>query len=352
MDKDHITPEASSCTSPPPSPFPSKRRRLDSETEAEDPSLAHATRHSTFWYDDGSIVLHAENTLYRVHKSLLSLHSEVFADMLSVPQPIDEDQLEGCHIVRLHGDTAADWQKLLIILYNALYLESFQPPKDHTRTVMNFLPGLLRLATKYRFRAFREKSITILAALFPSALPSEIACKWKPSFAIELIQIARQVNILELLPYAYLCLTDALKDSDDIYKLPQLDWMDKAAALSGMVGVAQAQAEHMYPFVKGVDKAPGCSGYTPNGIPCALQHLKRVRDQPHKTWWFYPMQWGQMGLCPLCEAPVRQTYYEGRKKVWDMLPKLFCLAESWDDLVRIQRYDGWVFTFVSSFSLY
>ncbi|KAL1705745.1 hypothetical protein EV121DRAFT_279329 [Schizophyllum commune] len=329
---------AHNLPSPSPGPPSNKRRRVESDDAGD--TFTQATRHPRFWYHDGSIVLHVENTLFRVHQSVISLHSEVFADMLAVPQPVGEDQLEGCHIVRLHDDTALDWEKLLVVLYDALHLEKFQPPKDHTRANIAFLPGLLRISTKYRFRAFRQKAISILTTLFSSDLPPEDACKWKPSFAIEVIQIARQVNILEVLPYAYLCLTDALKDSDDIYKLPQLDWMDKTAALSGMVGVAQEQAKHMFPFVFNQQRAPGCNGVGPTGGACVLLHFKRVRDQPHKTWWFYPVQWGKMGVCQACETSMRSTYNEGRAKVWEMLPKMFCLAESWEDLKRLQNYDG------------
>lgn len=116
---------AHNLPSPSPGPPSNKRRRVESDDAGD--TFTQATRHPRFWYHDGSIVLHVENTLFRVHQSVISLHSEVFADMLAVPQPVGEDQLEGCHIVRLHDDTALDWEKLLVVLYDALYVPCTLP---------------------------------------------------------------------------------------------------------------------------------------------------------------------------------------------------------------------------------
>ena len=44
-------------------------------------------RHESLWFEDGSIVLRAENTLFCVHMSLLVRHSEFFKDMFTIPQP-------------------------------------------------------------------------------------------------------------------------------------------------------------------------------------------------------------------------------------------------------------------------
>lgn len=78
------------------------------------------TRCEDFWFHDGSVVLHVENTQFRVHQSLLSMHSKVFRDMFAVPQPVGqqlEEYMEGSPIVRLL-DIAADWAYLLSGLYD------------------------------------------------------------------------------------------------------------------------------------------------------------------------------------------------------------------------------------------
>lgn len=73
-------------------------------------------RSPRFWFDDGSVVLQAENTQFRVHQTLLSLHSEIMKSCFSCPQPQDAEGLEGCPVVRL-PDSALDIDNLCALLY-------------------------------------------------------------------------------------------------------------------------------------------------------------------------------------------------------------------------------------------
>ena len=76
---------------------------------------------SKIWFDDGSVVIQAELTQFRVHRSMLSRHSSVFRDMFSVPQPPgdQESAVEGCSIVHL-SDSPQDWENLLTLMYDNL----------------------------------------------------------------------------------------------------------------------------------------------------------------------------------------------------------------------------------------
>jgi hypothetical protein len=99
--------------------------------------------HSDLWFEDGSVVLRAENTLFKVHISQLSRHSAFFRDMFSLPQPKpttigessctsspltsngdgnEKDNLwDGCPLVYLH-DKAEDVGNLLTALYDGPYV--------------------------------------------------------------------------------------------------------------------------------------------------------------------------------------------------------------------------------------
>jgi hypothetical protein len=79
-------------------------------------SITVLKRVDDLWFDDGSIVLQAESTQFRVHRSVLSTHSEIFRDMLAASQPVEE--VEGCPVVRL-PDSAEDWTHVLRALYDA-----------------------------------------------------------------------------------------------------------------------------------------------------------------------------------------------------------------------------------------
>jgi hypothetical protein len=78
-------------------------------------------RHEDFWFTDGSVVLLVENTAFRIHQSILSRHSDVFADMFTVPQPMHDetDQMDGCPIVYL-ADSLSDFIDVMKALYEPL----------------------------------------------------------------------------------------------------------------------------------------------------------------------------------------------------------------------------------------
>jgi hypothetical protein len=72
---------------------------------------------SEIWHNDGSVVLQPGNTQFRVHWSVLALHSSFFRDMQGLPQPPDQPSVEGCPVVELPDDTE-DVEYLLKVLYS------------------------------------------------------------------------------------------------------------------------------------------------------------------------------------------------------------------------------------------
>lgn len=89
-----------------------------------------ATRHEEFWFHDGSIVLLVGALMFRVHQTVLSTHSEVFAGLFVVPQPPagtkGQEMIEGCHVVQLHDDPS-DFVDLLKGIYHP-WCVSFRIP--------------------------------------------------------------------------------------------------------------------------------------------------------------------------------------------------------------------------------
>ena len=51
-------------------PRSAKRARTDDAENQAAYDASQATRHNTHWYRDGSIVLHVENVLFRVHQTV------------------------------------------------------------------------------------------------------------------------------------------------------------------------------------------------------------------------------------------------------------------------------------------
>lgn len=73
---------------------------------------------SDVWYDDGNVVLQAQNAQFKIHKSILVHSSAVFRDMLSLPQPPLEDTyvVDGCPVVHL-SDSAEEVRYILQAIF-------------------------------------------------------------------------------------------------------------------------------------------------------------------------------------------------------------------------------------------
>ena len=101
-------------------------------------------KHSTFWFEDGSIIVSAVSNkrplvtiLFKVHKSILPLHSEVFRDMFAVSddsekqkqssedekksqvsEPTIQQLYEGVPVVEVQ-DKAEDWDTMFKTMYGS-----------------------------------------------------------------------------------------------------------------------------------------------------------------------------------------------------------------------------------------
>lgn len=82
-------------------------------------------RHPEYWFSDGSLVLRARSTLFRVHQSQLCRKSTFFRDLFSLPQPNpplpETETIEGCPVLDLH-DPPADVASLLKAIYDGPYV--------------------------------------------------------------------------------------------------------------------------------------------------------------------------------------------------------------------------------------
>lgn len=74
---------------------------------------------SDFWFHDGNIVIVAGSAAFKVHRGQLERHSEVFSDLFSIPQPIEQDLIDGCSSVELQ-DSPSDVFYFLSALYDGL----------------------------------------------------------------------------------------------------------------------------------------------------------------------------------------------------------------------------------------
>lgn len=187
----------------------------DTASSPQEPPVKHVD----LWFSDGSVVLQAESTLFRVHKSQLARRSVVFSDMFTLPQPVvttshatfADESYEGCPVVRLH-DSAEDVSNLLLALYDGPTFGG-NDPDDFA-----IVSGILRLSTKYAMDSLRSKAIAHLNIAWPTSLkgwdlredkvhaydltsPTEHTGLYPEP--IDIINLARETNAPSLLPAAF-----------------------------------------------------------------------------------------------------------------------------------------------------
>ncbi|OJT05755.1 hypothetical protein TRAPUB_3393 [Trametes pubescens] len=176
-------------------------------------------RHQEYWFDDGSIIVIAEHTAYKIHKSVLARHSEVFNGLFSVPQTSADDHLDGCPVVHL-SDSSEDFSTLLKALYDTSRDSSlFQLDKKLSFSVV---AGLYELAHKYQIDHIMDQMLVRLKSCFTDNLKAWDALDHvtagqgqrytvvrSPSLevlsstdAIRAINLARRTGALTMLPTA------------------------------------------------------------------------------------------------------------------------------------------------------
>ena len=79
---------------------------------------------SDFWFRDGNIVIIAGSAAFKVHRGQLERHSEIFSDLFSIPQPMEQDLIDGCSYVEL-TDSPSDVFYFFSALYDGLYESLF-----------------------------------------------------------------------------------------------------------------------------------------------------------------------------------------------------------------------------------
>ncbi|OBZ74467.1 hypothetical protein A0H81_05116 [Grifola frondosa] len=144
-------------------------------------------RDADIWFADGNVVLIAGNVTFRVHKSLLAQHSQVFSDIFTVPQPPDAEIMDGCPVVTV-SDSPQDFKHLLVLIFKNQNF--FQVG---TSIPFGMLSAVIRWDTN-RFSDWLDES------------PALVKLNWTLEDAIDVVHIARLTNTESILPVAlYYC---------------------------------------------------------------------------------------------------------------------------------------------------
>ncbi|RPD82271.1 hypothetical protein L226DRAFT_607426 [Lentinus tigrinus ALCF2SS1-7] len=163
------------------------------------------------WFQDGNVVLVAQSRAFRVHRSILSRHSEIFSNLFAIPPPSSPDlteQLDGLPVIPV-SDSAHDFKHLLHALYDgSSYLKHGEP------IPFAVLAALARLAHKYQLDELLAGACGRLASVFSADFDQwRITCgasnslvSLEPTDAIEAFHLFRLIDRTDMIPTAlYAC---------------------------------------------------------------------------------------------------------------------------------------------------
>ncbi|PSR71210.1 hypothetical protein PHLCEN_2v12864 [Hermanssonia centrifuga] len=316
-----------------------------------------AIRRSSSYFEDGDIVLSLEKgkttQIFRVHRALLSHHSPVFRDMLSLGAQSNNAKYDGVPIVHIPDDDADDFAELVRVLYDpsALYLKLEKNNPD----LSLLLTGLMSLAEKYLIETIRTTILTCVKSVWPTTLEEwdhiqasiNLATKsGRPSERIfheplAAIGFANRFNVSEVLPAAFYLLsitnmehgrdgrlsvtlsdTDPDTDTEEpmpMQKQPSARWsaLDRQGLLQFMMGrdrLYNAAFELIY-----------CGGFYQNHSKPAEEFLHIMAKSTKTERRMDPVAF----LKTLAEKPnseLRSRFLRAREALWDKLPQFFDLS--------------------------
>ncbi|KAH8101839.1 hypothetical protein BXZ70DRAFT_1007079 [Cristinia sonorae] len=299
------------------------------------------------WFDDGNIILIAERTGFRVHKSILSWCSEVFRDMFPVPQPVDAEMWGDCPVVHL-SDTKQDVERMLTML--------FTKSTSGFGEVLPFVTvsTMIRLGSKYQIDHILQDAIYRLKKCFPVQLEAfrnsytttPAGHRLPPNpFAglpihitlgdiIPVINLCRTHQFPSVLPSAFYlaagCTSQILvhgsKDADGIRSTLSSD--DIVRVLEGRSKLHHSAAMAFHPAMSST-LSPLCT----NRAACisSLEFVVKIKLYERVTQGHpilplrTPRPLQKWGICNSCSEHHASIWLENRKTVWAKLPEIFDL---------------------------
>ncbi|KAJ7232026.1 hypothetical protein B0H12DRAFT_203163 [Mycena haematopus] len=315
------------------------------------------TRVEELWFSDGSLVVQAEQSCFRVFRTTLAARSSVFNDMLAFRQPPDTETIDGCPVVRL-PDSAKDVTCFFRAIFDSSFFESY-PGKVSFEDALS----IARLSHKYAVDYLLRRALVHLSHDFPTTLPefdaiSEICCSTDfraiaggslisaPYIAV--IHLARQVNALWMLPMAFYMLASANKQTigevlgcEMFNSHPaKLGGDDIIIFITGSVILARLEHEAVS-FLYSVDNNTNCT----EGSRCNTDRLSALAQVQNSIANAAPPDpldvclraWDASSgyCCAQCDEFLYEAHGEARLLIWDKLPGI-CGLPPWPELEKMK----------------
>ncbi|KAJ7112482.1 hypothetical protein C8R44DRAFT_711000 [Mycena epipterygia] len=294
------------------------------------------------WFSNDTLVLRAEDSIFRVSQSILAARSSVFQSMFEFPQPTSDgdEMMDGSPVVRLH-DAAAEVEPFLRAIFDSSY---FMPPP--AAIDFHAVLGILRLSHKYDVNYLYKRALLHLETVYPIDLAnyrsiSSNALNYKDGvIALDLkaIPILQEVGATWLLPFAFYSvgtyspkeLLGAGKTWDDLPVetkqtciLLHAQHVRDTYRLLQFLGPMNCTSDSCEPIRQAL--------LTDSVIfrGAVMTDQNPLSDWPDTEWRDLKAE-----LCDDCFLRARAEYDRVEAEIWDGLPENCGLEEGWDGLTE------------------
>ncbi|PPQ81690.1 hypothetical protein CVT24_003122 [Panaeolus cyanescens] len=338
-----------------------KKRKLSEEENIPTCTAANDFQRGALWFDDGSVVIQAGQTRFRVHRSMLSRCSTVFKDMFSLAQPGDagsEESVEGCPVVCLH-DSAKDVEYLLCAIYD--HPNAGDPTAEIRPMPLATLSALLRLGNKYDIPHLRENALLRIRAEFVPLSPDEISCEaykamecpdvedFQAIVPMKIANLAYEEGVFSALPIALydVCAIATVEQIFDGCAYEHLSAkLSSPLVRDALLGKEKLEQMmfNAYAWLKEEAFLPRCD--KKEACTRAFRFLSNEFFRPNPLLHFaLRADWDALveyvedekhTLCDRCKEKIQPRFDQERLAIWEALPSVFGF-ESWEAVRAMDR---------------
>ncbi|KAI1787699.1 hypothetical protein LXA43DRAFT_1084738 [Ganoderma leucocontextum] len=308
-----------------------KRARVDEANGTPD-----LQKDEDVWLSDGNIIVIAEDKVaFRVHKSILSLRSEIFCDLFSLP---DADAataetciVDGCPIVHI-SDSPDDIRRLFLVLCCG---KNYYYNRDVLISVpFEVLASLIRMAHKYAIQDVLDDALSRLKKYYTHDLSAwqdpESRARYVATTdedAPQVVALAHLTNTPLLLPTAlFVCVRLAtgysVEDDGSVKsRISSLSVPEQARLMHAMGYLTQACATRALHLVAAVP----CTSCVASDLPGGKGGFAEPLSE-HGAWPIAEELWDHenwLKFCGSCRDALAKTDKMAMRTLWKILPSVF-----------------------------
>ncbi|KAJ7112478.1 hypothetical protein C8R44DRAFT_797404 [Mycena epipterygia] len=303
------------------------------------------------WFSSDSLILRAEDAIFRVTKSILAARSPVFQSMLEFPQPTSDDgdeTMEGLPVVRLHDSAAQVEPFLLRAIFDSSY---FMPPP--AKVEFEAVLGILRLSHKYDVDYLHKRALHHLETVYPIDLSNHSRINSTSlnydeavvDFDLTAIPILHEVGATWLLPYAYYDVgtfdPETVLEAGKTWETFPIDMRQTFFLLHPHHIRANSRKARFLGDLSTCKSQQSCNSFKFEALRIYVTDSQSGHDldplwDSHE--YYGPYTWNTLKarLCHDCFAQARAKYDELVAEIWDSLPAN-CGLEDWGVLMEKRR---------------